>query len=263
MHLSGYVLAKWAFGFVDQLVLIAVLLIRRRYVRFPVFTASAFYGLARSITLFLIWRFVYHRTQHYYYYTQVWLGIVDEIIQLLVFYELASQVFCPSGEWAPDIRRAFLWLTGTSIVFAVLLAWLSTPPVIESIQSFVLRTNFLSSALMSELFVGILWLSTTAGLPWKTHVARIAQGVGAYSLACLILGTIINYLGFGRGTEAYRVIVEIRGDVGTVISLYWIATLWQEAPEPRQLPDAMRMQIYTLQRRVENDLIRIRNWRRS
>jgi hypothetical protein len=44
---------------------------------------------------------------------------------------------------------------------------------------------------------------------------------------------------------------------------YWIAMLWKKAPEPRELPEAMRAQIYTLQKQVERDLARIRAWRKN
>jgi hypothetical protein len=263
MHLSGYDLVNWAIAFVLQLAFVVVLIARKRYLRFPVFTGLVIFELATTIVLLLIWRLVHHQTFHYYYRTQLWLGIVDEIIQLFVFYELASQVFCPTGRWAPDTRRAFLWLCGASLLMAVLLAALAAPPVKFSIDSFKLRTNLFSAALMSELFVGVLWLSTTAGLPWKAHVARIAQGMGLYAIVCLVMGTVNNYFGTAQTTAIYQAAVQIRGYLSMAIAGYWIVTLWQEAPQPRGLPDAMLMQIYTLQRRVEDDLVRIRSWRQG
>ncbi len=175
----------------------------------------------------------------------MWLGIVDEIVQVFVFYELASQVFCPAGRWAPDTRRAFLWLCGASLLIAVLLAGLAAPSVKLSMEGFRLRTNLLSAALMSELFVGILWLSTTAGLPWKAHVARIAQGMGLYAIVCFIMGTANNYFGTVHTTAIYHAVNQIRGYLSMAIGGYLIVTLWQEAPQPRELPDAMLMQIYT------------------
>jgi hypothetical protein len=45
--------------------------------------------------------------------------------------------------------------------------------------------------------------------------------------------------------------------------VYWIVTLWQEPPAPRELPEAMRTKIYTLQKQVERDLEKIREWRRK
>ncbi len=261
MHLSGYDLVEWAVGFAAQLILVAVLFVRRRYLQFPVFTGLIAFECVKHLVLFLVWVTVHHRTVHYYAYANTRLGIVDEVIQLFVFYELASKVFCPTGRWAEDVRRGFRWLIAASAAVAVLLAWLAAPPVNYSIQSFVLRSDFLSAALMSELFIGTLWLSSTAGLPWKTHAARIAQGIGFYSLTCLVLGAVVNYLGFQQGTTVFTAAGEVRSYVWIAALGYWIVTLWQEAPAPRELPDTMLIQIYKLQRLVENDLVRIRNWR--
>jgi uncharacterized membrane protein YccF (DUF307 family) len=114
---------------------------------------------------------------------------------------------------------------------------------------------------MSELFVGMLALSATVGLPWKTHIARIAQGLGAYSVVCLVTDTISNY--YGNEPHVFAVLDTLRNIVSIVCEGYWLAMLWQEAPAPRELPESMLTQIYALQRQVEDDLTRIRDWRRS
>ncbi|HWB32580.1 MAG TPA: hypothetical protein VG714_05345 [Acidobacteriaceae bacterium] len=263
MYLSGFQLFFWATAFAAHLLLLAVIWRRGRAASFPVFTGLIAFYIARSVALFLIWRFVHQNTQSNYYYTALALAIVDEAIQLFVFYELATHVFCPTGVWAKDVKRAFVWIVAGSVLLATILTWLAAPEVKLSVQSLMLRSNFFSSALMSELFVGIMWLSATAGLPWKTHVARIAQGFGIYSIVSLILETINNYFGLQNSADVYNAANHVRSLVYLGCVGYWIVTLWQEAPAPRELPDAMLMQIYTLQRRVEYDLVRIRNWRRS
>ena len=125
----------------------------------------------------------------------------------------------------------------------------------------MLRGNFFTSALMSELFVGMMALSATAGLPWRTHVARIAQGFGVFAVVCVLLETANNYFGLAQGTRTTLELANLRRFTYTGCLGYWVVTLWQEAPAPRELPDAMLTQIYTLQRQVEHDLIRIRSWR--
>ena len=117
------------------------------------------------------------------------------------------------------------------------------------------------AVLMSELFVGMLALSATVGLPWKTHVARIAQGLGAYSIVCVVTDAISSY--FGNEPHIFAVLASIRNTASIICEGYWIVMLWQEAPAPRELPESMLAQIYALQQQVEYDLARIRNWRRS
>jgi hypothetical protein len=165
--------------------------------------------------------------------------------------------------WARDVRKTILGLAGASVIVVLLLTWLADPVAPLPIQGFILRSSFFSAALMSELFVGMVVLSGTVGLPWKTHAARIAHGLGAYSIVCVGLGIINNFVGLSGGTYIFTQLSHLRSVVWMICEGYWIVTLWAEAPAPRELPEAMRLQICTLQTQLENDLIRIRAWRRN
>jgi hypothetical protein len=187
---------------------------------------------------------------------------LDEALQVVVFYELARHVLCPTGVWARDVRGVFVWMIAGSGAVAAVLTFLAAPDVAEPIQTVLLRSNFFTSVLMSELFVGMMALSVTAGLPWKTHVARIAQGFGTYALISLLLETVNSYVGLAQGQQVFNEISYFRGLAYDACVGYWIVTLWRDAPAPRELPDQMLTQIYTLQRRVELDLARIRSWGR-
>lgn len=261
MNLSGVERFLWAGGFVLECLLLAVLFLRRRAATFPAFTFLNVFYVARTIVLFsLAYRF---GIKSWPYFLTYWpLAWVDELIQLVVAYELAVHVFCPTGKWAQDIRRAFLWLTVASCVLALALSMVVSPVTVRHYQVYLYRSNLFTSALMSELFVGMMVLSVTAGLPWKTHVARIAQGFGAFSIFTFVLDAVQSYLGRSHGLEPYVLTSEAVKFAYLGCAGFWLITLWQKAPAPRELPDTMLMQIYTLQRRVENDLLRIRTWRR-
>jgi hypothetical protein len=226
------------------------------------FTSLIAFCVARTIVLFGI-GLRYGVKSMPYSYAYWSLGYVYDVILLVVFYELARQVFCPTGVWAHDIRRAFQWLVAASVLLALGLSLLPSPPITHWYQTYLLRSDFFVSVLMSELFVGTMVLAASAGLPWKTHVTRIAQGFGISALISVALQGVNNYYGVGHGHHTYPLIAKAEGFSTFGFLGFWIVTLWQEAPAPRELPDSMLMQIYTLQRRVENDLGRIRNWRRT
>jgi hypothetical protein len=261
MNLSGVQGFLWAAAFVAECLLLAVLLLRRRADSFPAFNIQIVFNVASSIVLYSLalrlgvgsWP---------YFLTYLPLACVDEAIQLVVFYELAVHVFCPTGVWARDVRRAFLRLIVASCVLALGLSMAASPSTANRYQTFLLHSNLFTSILMSELFVGMMVLSATAGLPWKTHVARIAQGFGAFALISFALDAMKSYLGHVDGSDVYMNLSNGVKFAYLGCAGYWIVTLWQDAPAPRELPDAVLMQIYTLQRRVENDLLHIRNWRR-
>lgn len=260
MRLSGFDLFAWAAIFLGQFLILFVLFVRGRAKSFPLFTALIAEETVATAVKYLI---VLHFSFSAYQYCYWSLGILDEVLQLFVFYEIAAHVFCPTGVWARDVHRTFLGLVGASVIVALFLTWLAHPVAPRPIQIFILRSNFFSAALMSELFVGMVVLSSTVGLPWKTHAARIAQGLGAYSMVCVGLGIINNFVGLSRGIHIFTQMSHLRGVAWMICEGYWIVMLWVEAPAPRELPEAMRLQIYNLQRQAENDLIRIRAWRRN
>jgi hypothetical protein len=125
----------------------------------------------------------------------------------------------------------------------------------------VIKANFFTAAWMSELLVGMMVLSSRAKRPWNTHAAAIAKGFGVY----LILGVIIEsgqaYFGVGSSTQAYTALSHLRIAVYLGCVAYWIVALWRDAPPAQALTDKMRAQLFTLQRKVEYDLQRLRSRR--
>ena len=159
------------------------------------------------------------------------------------------------------MRRAFLGLVAASAGVAFLLSWIAQPPAPLRVQTFILRAGVFSSLLMCELFVGTVVLTATVGLPWKTHVARIAQGLGAYSLFDLATTIGVASVGITTDNAVFAALIRARKLAWLACQVYWIVTLWREAPAPRELPPAMRAQVLLLQNRVKDDLMRIRGRR--
>jgi len=259
MHWSGFAVFAWIASFLLNLLLAFVLFYRGRAPSFPFFTVYVVEQIVDLIALYVVTRHASLTVYRYFYWSTNWL---EQILQVCVFYEIAVHVFCPVGVWARDVRRTFVGLIVLSLVVASLLSWLAHPTAPYLFVTFYLRTSFFSAALLSELFVGMAMLSATAGLLWKTHVARIAQGLGIYSIVRLAAGIIQNAAGIHPGWHVYTISSHTSDMTYIICAFYWVVTLYAEAPAPRELPEEMRMQIYTLQRQVENDLTRIRAWRK-
>lgn len=257
MELLSFDRFLWAAASCGNLLLLFVLLNRKRAPAFPVFTALIASSIARTIILIFL---LGHA--HAYALAYWSMSVVDEVLQLLIVYELALHVFRPTGVWAQDVWRTFLGLAGIGAILAAGLTWLDIPATTDPTQAYFLRANFFSSALMSELFVAMLALSATSGLPWKTHVARIAQGFGVYSIVSVGRDIVTSVLGIRHATSVFVASSHVRILTYLACEAYWIVTLWQEAPAPRALPERMRTQIYVLQRQIEYDLERIRTWGR-
>ena len=122
----------------------------------------------------------------------------------------------------------------------------------------MIRGNFFSSALLSELFVAMIALSVTMAYPWRTHVARLAQGLGAYSLFGIFTEAAHSYFGTNAGKETYTWISHLRIVLYLLCVTYWTGALWLKEPEPRKMPDQLHQELLALQRRTALVLQQIR-----
>jgi hypothetical protein len=255
MHLTGIDFFFWAVSFSENVVLLFVLWYRRLAGSFPFFTALAVLSVIRTLVLYCVLK---HGTTSCYFYTYWSLAMLDTMLQLGIIYEIASRVFRPVGVWAPDVRGSFSWMLGLSVTVALGLSWLASPPAPTWRQSFVTRGNLFAAALISELFILMMALSISARLPWRTHAAKIAQGLGAYSLVIMLIETGHSYFGVGE-VRNFRFLSHIRIAAYMSCVAYWALMLWRAEQPSREMTQEMRERLFTLQRLVAYDLQELRS----
>ncbi|MGB7264370.1 MAG: hypothetical protein WBC92_02585, partial [Terracidiphilus sp.] len=107
MHLTGVDLLFWAAGFVAHLVLLLILWGRHRAATFPFFTLFIAENVITTVVLYFVFLM---GSKHAYLIAYLSLGSLDLILQLCVVYEMASHVFRPLGNWAPDARVRLAWI---------------------------------------------------------------------------------------------------------------------------------------------------------
>ncbi len=256
MHLTGLDLLFWAAGFAENLTLLFVLWYRRRAKAFPFFTALVTLVVIKTLVLYFV---NLYRTKNDYAYTYWTLAILDMTLQLCVVYEVASLVFRPLNVWAEDIRSSFIWLISLSLLVALGLTWLGSAPSQTWMQALTTKGNLFASTLLSELFVAMMALSVKVRLPWRTHVAKIAQGLGAYSLISVLIDTGRSYFGVSREKPAFVAISHVRMAAYLGCVTYWIASLWPDELPARTMTAEMREKIFTLQARVAYHLQDLRS----
>lgn len=260
MHLNGIDFLLWAAGFAASVILLGVLFLRDRAREFPFFTSLIAINVVRTVVLYIVAR---AGTSHQYLIAYLWLGTPDLVLQLCVVYELALQVFRPVRTWVAEVKTGFPLLVCGSVLLALGLTWLTAPPPSSFARAALIRGNFFSSVLMSELFVGMMALSATVRLPWKTHVARIAQGLGTYSVIGILTEAGHTLFGMDHSARISAAFSYIRIASYLGCLSFWIVMLWRDAPASSPLPEEMRLQLFSFQRRLEYDLQRLRPWKRS
>lgn len=258
MQLTGIDLLFWWMGFLAHAVLLVVLFGRDRYRRFPIFTSFIAANVVRTLMLFLEHRY---GSKTVYFYSFWWLAVLDTTLQVGVVYEMYSLTFRRLGVWARDVRLAFVWLVSVSVILAAGLSWMASPATRLWVQAAVIRASFFSSAWISELLAGMIYLSVSTGLPWRTYVARISAGLGCYSLIDVLIEAGHTYFGVSHDTQIYTDLAHIRMFAYLCCVSYWIASLWRDAPESVRLSAELRTRLTILQARVAYDLERIRTRR--
>jgi hypothetical protein len=256
MHLTGIDFFFWAVGLLENLGLLFVLWYRCLVKRFPFFTALTVLNVLRTIILYIL---LSYGTEKSYFYTYWSLVMLDTMLELGIVYEIASRVFRPVGVWVPDVRGSFLWMLGLSVTVALGLSWLASPPALTWRQSFVTKGNLFAEALIGELFVLMMALSISARLPWRTHAAKIAQGLGAYSLVSMLIEAGHSYFGVGGEVRTFLFLSHIRMAAYMSCVGYWAVMLWRAEQPSREMTEEMRERLFTLQRRVAYDLQELRS----
>jgi hypothetical protein len=237
----------WALSFTGHCGLLAILLFRRRAASLPIFTAFVVMNIVRTIVLYVT---LNHGSKDQYFYTFWTLAMVDMALQFALAYELASHVFQPLGVWAPDVRQSFIAAIAAGIAIATLLTWLAAPPTKTLRLAIVLRGNFFSSVVMTEIFVAMVALSVTLGLPWRTHIARVAQGFGIFSLTGILVDAAHSYFGSRGGLAAFSLLSELENGLYVVCLCYWTVTLAINEPAPRKMPEELHNELRALQTRA-------------
>ena len=258
MHFSNIDLLLWAATSAGHLALLGVMVIRRRVKVFPAFTFLITVNVVKSSVLFSIYL---HGSRSAYFYTYVGFLILDLTLQLTVAFEMATRVFRPAGAWSREVARNLISLSIVSFLLATGLSLLAQPHAVAA-KAVIIRFDLFSSVLISTLFVGFVALSVRAGLPWRTHVARISQGLAVYQVFGVIGNTARACLGVSPTADFYRVMSEVRTIIYFACLTYWIVTLWREAPAPRILDSRMQWQLTALQNSVEQDLASLRERRK-
>jgi len=259
MRLTSLDFLFWAAGFVSQIALLFVLWYRRRARVFPYFTALITLNVVRTTVLYFV---LHHGTKAGYAHSYWSAAVLDVILQLCVVYEVASRVFRPLDIWASDVRSKFVWLLGLSFFVALGLSWLESPPARTWMQGFATKGNLFTAALQIELFVAMMALSISARLPWRTHVAKIAQGLGAYSLISVLFETGHSYYGMGRELPVFILLSHVRMAAYLGCVSYWIINLWSDERPAGAMTEQMRESMFALQVQVEYQLQNLRSRKR-
>ena len=250
MTLTALDFALWAAGFLGHVALLSVLVSRGRWKEFPVFSAMIAFEIVNTATLFLI----APKERPHAYFLAYWISsFADCAFQIGLIFEIARAVLRPTKSWVQDARASFLGWSVVGVALATAVAFGINTSAAKGLALWQVRTMLFSSVLTLELFLSMSAAANRLGLPWRSHVMAVGQGIAALAVTSVL--NDIGHMHYGWSNDSV-----IFGHVGDFVYLgcllYWSASLWQPERERAPLSKEMQEYLLALHRRVQYDLER-------
>jgi hypothetical protein len=230
MNLSGLDLGLWAAIFIGNVVLFTILVLKRRWRHFPVFTALIAESAFRDFFLYLL-----YQQSAFGWYARVYWGssILDFALQLGVIWEIARTIMRPTGLWSQEARKFFLLWAALGILLAATLAWFIAPPADNLAGSLKVKAFMFTGFVICELCLVMLITADRYGLGWRNHVMALVTGWSVWALVSILSDGLHVYFGAER---YFTNLVHLPMFVYLAALCYWSFQFWLNEPPRRPMP---------------------------
>ena len=220
MGLRAIVHDIWLAGIGLQVMLAAVLLYKKRWQNFPLFSAYALFNLFQAALLYSV---AGHRIAYFYVY---WVG---EAISIMLGFAIVYEIFTALFSTHVALRRLATTVFGIAVLVLIVLGvvvvfvqpQLGTPGFSSAVMVVAEAARFIEVGLLMFLFL----FSSAFGLHWRAHVFGIALGLGVFTAVDLVNVTLRSYF----GPDAIGALNLARVSAFALSVLMWTVYLW--APE--------------------------------
>jgi len=245
MRLSLVAQILWAAGFLELAALFVVLLLRRRWRVFPIFTSWIGFQVVRAVVFYFLYRYADHATYALIYWGA---AAIDLIMQIAIVFELARIVLKPTGTWIRDARKMFLLMVAAGTLIAAATAHGVNLKVPNDLGDWIDKGSLFAAMLNAQLFAAMAFASTRLGLAWRHHVMAIATGWALWAVVGLFVEAAHSYFGpdwHGVPLDPIRIFAY------QIATIYWTINLWLPEPAHRRLSMEMQAYLSGLQRQAQ------------
>jgi len=228
--------ALWILGVAGQLLLFIVLVNRRLYQVFPVFTAYILYSSVSDVVVATLFT---HASQQIYL-VAYFVNLVPEfLLQFGILVEIAWNVLSPVKRSLP---KASLYLLAALLLIGMLVTLIfamhSNPSHYQGWWKAFFETNFTFAILRLVIFLVIAFFSQMLGIGWNNHVMQIATGFASYSIVTFLVELLHRLVGF-KEIYQYHLHEQFR-IVGWCMALgYWGYVLAKKEAERKEFSPGM------------------------
>ena len=228
--------------------LFVVLLIRRRWGGFPVFTVYMGFETVLGPALYALVQYGSRSMYSRVYWSS---ALIEFALQLAIVFEIARIVLRPTGSWIRDARKQFILLGAAGILLAAALPWLVTPPAGTLLGRLMVRGFLFTSLVICELIAVVTRTSRSLGLGWRNHVMALGNGWTAWAVVAILVDGLHSFF----GAQRYFGELEYARSFAYLAALgYWIVQFWQEEPARQPISPQLHAYILALHEKIKKDL---------
>jgi hypothetical protein len=226
--------ALWIAGIGIEATVFALLLYRRAWKAFPVFSVYIAWDIFSNVGAYAILRFLPTS-----YLTAYLIGtIVDSALEFGILVELAWSVLRPFRDFLP---RSALTVGGGLIVAIGVTVWhFATIPGFGNLPPewhLLMRLQQTASILRVLLFLAMAGCSQLLSIGWRNRELQIAAGLGFYSLVSLAVAAVNMHT---SAKSQYNHLIQVVVVSYLCSLLYWAFSFAQQEAERREFTPRMQ-----------------------
>jgi len=170
-----------------QVLLALVLVAKKTWRQYPIFSAYAFFALFQAAIAYALFE---HRMLYFYAFCIC--EAIGIVLGLMVVREIFAVLFTPH----PALRKMAAMIFRVTVVALVVLAGVAIYVESWNLRAFTSATLIAAEAarIMEVGLIMFLFLCSSAfGLHWKQHVFGVALGLGLYGAVDLVIVTLVPH----------------------------------------------------------------------
>lgn len=216
----------WILGFAGHLLLLFVLLVRRRWRHFPVFTGMIASQVVITIILFFVSR---HGTPHTYFVAYWLCATADFFLQVGLVVEIASCICQLNGVWVQSAKRGLWTWVAVGLLVAAGTCLIMRPPSVSGLDLWDLRGTLFSSLLTCMLVLSVSATANRLHLQRSGHVMALAQGLALWA-AIAVAGDVLKVATGWR--HDFVIFDQARLCIYLFDLAFWVFNFWRPEKTP-------------------------------
>lgn len=231
-------------GALAEFILLGVLLGRRQYKTFPVFTSYIAFNVGSDILVAVLRTATTGRSAD-------WMALsllpLEYLLELAVLCEIAWRVLAPvRSSLPPKAVKAFLLLICLSLIGGVLLAGHVDPHASGIYERIKFPLDLTVGLLRMLLFAATAAFAQALGIGWKDKVLQLATGLCFYSALDLIASILQGHFGQVQTADHMKVAAYLL----ELAFFVWVFTT--KGAERREFSPQMRELLVTISGRAQD-----------